>query len=93
MNMSYCRCRNTLHDLNDVANSLGMNDCEVAQTSAEERSALEKLVALCAEIAEWCEDGIPEPDAPVLCSHCGDTIQAGLVDEDTRCEECVNDDS
>lgn len=45
-NMSYCRFRNTLNDLRDCYDNMD------EETSEEEMKARERLIALCARIAE-----------------------------------------
>jgi hypothetical protein len=46
-NMSYCRFRNTLHDLQDCYDNMDQDDSELSE---EEREAREKLIVLCSEI-------------------------------------------
>ena len=47
-NMSYCRFRNTLKDLQDCQNALFDNDV----LSPEEGKAAHELIAMCREIAD-----------------------------------------
>lgn len=53
-NMSYCRFRNTLADLNDCESALNafINDDENTIESAEERRKAKQLIELCSYIAE-----------------------------------------
>lgn len=53
-NMSYCRFRNTLSDLNDCESALDsfINNDENTISSEEERSKAKKLIELCVYIAE-----------------------------------------
>lgn len=43
-NMSCCRFRNTLHDLQDCYDNMDQDDSELSE---EEREAREKLIVLC----------------------------------------------
>ena len=50
-NMSYCRFRNTLEDLQDCYDNMDDSDM-----SDEEKRARKRLIELCCEIAENCAD-------------------------------------
>lgn len=50
-NMSYCRFKNTLDDLQDCYENIDSTDL-----SPSEARARKKLVKLCADIASDCED-------------------------------------
>lgn len=52
-NMSYCRFRNTLGDLQDCYDAMSDDDTEL---SPEEMKARERLIKLCKNIASDYED-------------------------------------
>lgn len=51
-NMSYCKFRNTLPDLQDCANTLYDSDGDLSDLSEEEQRAAQALIRLCREIAD-----------------------------------------
>lgn len=56
-NMSYCRFRNTLQDLQDCYDNMDESDM-----GADEMRARKRLIELCMEIAENCADLIEESE-------------------------------
>jgi len=59
-NMSYCRFRNTLGDLQDCKDALGDGCAE--DLSPDERRAAKRLLELCKEISEqYTEEDLQEP--------------------------------
>ena len=50
-NMSYCRFRNTLNDLQDCYNNMEEDDLSI-----EEKQARQQLIQLCRNIVEEYED-------------------------------------
>lgn len=48
-NMSYCRFRNTVEDLNDCIDALGFGEIE----TKEEVRAAKQLIALCQEVVKY----------------------------------------
>lgn len=55
-NMSYCRFRNTLNDLDDCTEYM------TETVSEEETRARKRLLKICKEIAEYDEDDLPEAE-------------------------------
>ncbi len=51
-NMSYCRFRNTIHDLNDCAEAL----IDDEPLSEEESKAAGQLIKTCRQIVEWADE-------------------------------------
>lgn len=72
-NMSYCRFRNTLGDLQDCLDNLD------APLSGEEFRARVKLIAICQEIAETDPDAFFEQ-----CDECQSVLKDGLC---PKCDE------
>jgi hypothetical protein len=52
-NMSYCRFQNTLQDLLDCQDHIDDDDL-----SPDEQKARNRLLEICIQIAEWCQDEI-----------------------------------
>lgn len=69
-NMSYCRFRNTLSDLNDCESALDgfINNDENTIESEEERKKAKQLITLCKFIA----DNYSEEDIDEHAKHYGD---------------------
>ncbi len=53
-NMSYCRFRNTVPDLQDCLHNL--DDMELKSKNPEEAKARKQLIKLCREVVEIAED-------------------------------------
>lgn len=51
-NMSYCKFRNTLPDLQDCANTLYDSGGNISDLCEEEQTAARALIRLCCEIAD-----------------------------------------
>lgn len=51
-NMTYCKFRNTLPDLQDCVDALYESDGNLSDLCEEERSAARALIRLCREVAE-----------------------------------------
>ena len=58
-NMSYCRYRNTLLDLEDCQNVM-FDEEDIKNLSLEEERARQQLINLCHEISQDTEDGFDE---------------------------------
>ena len=65
MNMSYCRYRNTLNDLNDCFEQMDIEYSEDGEDdlSIEESRAKENLIELCAQITDQFNDEYEVEDA------------------------------
>ncbi len=61
-NMSYCRYRNTLNDLQDCYDSMSYDE-DGDELSREESNAKEQLLELCAEITDQFNDAYDLEDA------------------------------
>lgn len=57
-NMSYCRFRNTLRDLQDCADAISLG--QWSDTSGEEKDAFVELLDLCKHIAQWYDENESE---------------------------------
>lgn len=55
-NMSYCKFRNTLPDLQDCVDALYESDGNLSDLCEEERSAARALIRLCREVAEGFDE-------------------------------------
>jgi hypothetical protein len=55
-NMSYCRYRNTLNDLEDCFEAMRFDYFDQESLSNEEKHAMEQLIELCEEIAQEYEE-------------------------------------
>ena len=64
MNMSYCRYRNTLNDLNDCFEQMDIESCGGKDDlSRDESRAKENLIELCAQITDQFNDEYEVEDA------------------------------
>lgn len=89
-NMSYCRFRNTLRDLQDCASTIeDMARGEAPPLSKDEREAFVGLLRTMGSVLEivCSEGGVEEEQAMELVTECHDVSLESIVDRIQSCAE------